>query len=177
MLERSIRACQEPMQIFMHSTIRFVPYIIECWVVICGCTTIYNDIDEKRNYEQSLTKIPFDERLPRAAALFPWTSELGEFVRGMRTSQIPISKSWPFSSSSRVMNISSQQTPLGTNRLTLIQQRMLSFRSAHWLELLVRVLWLTAPPLPSRLPSCSFQNSQQDFAGLKWRGIAPLHCL
>lgn len=48
--------------------------------------------------------IPLEERLPSAAALFPWTSELGELVNGINTSQIPISSSWPLSSSAEVVN-------------------------------------------------------------------------
>lgn len=48
---------------------------------------------------KGLVNMPFDERLPSAAALLPCTSELGELVKGIKTSQMPISSSWPFSSS------------------------------------------------------------------------------
>ena len=43
--------------------------------------------------------LPLDDKLPSAAALLPWTSELAESVRGIKTSQIPISSNCPFSSS------------------------------------------------------------------------------
>lgn len=60
--------------------------------------------------------LPFEDRLPKAAALLPWTSELGEFVKGISTSQMPISNNCPFSSSAHrkkhVDDINGQDIPL-----------------------------------------------------------------
>lgn len=57
---------------------------------------------------------PLDDKLPSAAALFPCTSELGEFVNGISTSHIPISKSRPLSSSVATAVNPSHSAPLST---------------------------------------------------------------
>jgi hypothetical protein len=40
MLKRSVGTAQEPIQVFMHPAIGFIPDIIERGVVICGCSAI-----------------------------------------------------------------------------------------------------------------------------------------
>jgi hypothetical protein len=42
-----------------------------------------------------------DDKLPRAAALLPWTSTLDDAVNGMRTSQMPMSSSCGLRSSAK----------------------------------------------------------------------------
>ena len=76
----------------MHSPIRFVPDLIECRIVVCSRPPILKTFIRHTSIKHG-GGIPLEDRLPRAAALLPCTSELGEFVRGIRTSQIPISKS------------------------------------------------------------------------------------
>jgi hypothetical protein len=73
----------------MKSTIGFVPDIIEWRIVLCGYLSAYSDWFD----------LPFEDKLPRAAALLPWTSTLGELVNGINTSQMPISSSCGFRSS------------------------------------------------------------------------------
>ena len=48
-----------------------------------------------------VTSVPFEERFPMAAAEFPWTSTDGELVSGIKTSQIPSSRSVGFRSSEK----------------------------------------------------------------------------
>jgi hypothetical protein len=80
MLEGNIWRSKESDKVGMESTIGLVPHIVE-WRIVLG------------SYCQRGTSVdsPFEDRLPRAAALLPWTSTLGELVKGIKTSQIPIS--------------------------------------------------------------------------------------
>ena len=76
-----------------------------------------------------------------AAALFPCTSILGEFVKGIRTSQIPISSSWGFRSSVMEGQLSVLKGLLkarDTYHSMQGQQHMPSFRSEHSEERLTR---------------------------------------
>jgi len=101
-LECSIRTAQEEVKVFVHSTIGFVPDVIERAIVVRRCSAVY--IIYKTliiDYHDPLMNRPFEDKLPSAAALFPCTSELGELVSGINTSQIPISSKWPFNSSER----------------------------------------------------------------------------
>lgn len=99
-LEGCIRAREEPIQVFVHATFRFVPDVVEGGVVVrCSATVCEDHTCSAMSVAQRIQLLPFDERLPRAAALLPCTSELGELVNGMSTSQIPISSNCPFSSS------------------------------------------------------------------------------
>ncbi len=84
----------------MHAIIWLVPDLIESRIVVLVTTTICNNNSiALLRLEIDLDAIPFDERLPNAAALFPCTSILDDFVKGMRTLQIPMSSSCDLSSS------------------------------------------------------------------------------
>src|SRR5437667_11849147 len=95
MLECWVSTSEEASKVAVDGPIRFSPVLYEYgidanlfWVRIC--------------LEMSLqVAIPFEDRLPKAAALFPWTSMLSESVNGIRTSNTPRLSRWAFNSSLR----------------------------------------------------------------------------
>lgn len=96
-LERRVLRLEEPDEVAVHAAIRLVPHGAEGRVIV-GCKERQSSqLSSKARGRNENSR--FEDRFPRAAALFPWTSTLGEAVNGMRTSQIPMSKSWLFMSS------------------------------------------------------------------------------
>ena len=91
-LEGRVRAREETVQVSVHAAVGLIPDVIEGGVIISGRTPICTKYVSLRTLRiGDRTNQPFEDRLPRAAALLPCTSELGEFVRGINTSHIPIS--------------------------------------------------------------------------------------
>jgi hypothetical protein len=92
MLERSIGAAQKAEKILVHAAFWFIPNLVKCTIVIRSRSAICTIASLSRHEYLNVRKgKPLEDKFPSAAALFPCTSELDEFVRGINTSQMPIS--------------------------------------------------------------------------------------
>lgn len=74
MLEGCIARLQKPAEVAMDATVGVVPVLDENRIVAdCKPKLVYRSGDPAE-----LSYVPLEDRLPRAAALLPWTSMLGE---------------------------------------------------------------------------------------------------
>lgn len=95
MLESRVAACDEAVEVAVDATVGLAPVLDEDGVVAdCDLSVLLEIIVMWIN-------IPFEDRLPKAAALLPCTSILSESVNGMRTSKTPMFKSAGLRSSLR----------------------------------------------------------------------------
>ena len=92
MLEGLIGTAKESYEIRVKTAVRLIPNSVERCIILSSC---HFNTRVCQNFLPLLESInlPFEERFPRAAALLPCTSTLGEFVKGIKTSQMPISSS------------------------------------------------------------------------------------
>lgn len=92
MLEGLVGTAEESYEICVETAVRLIPNSVERCIVL---SSYHSDTKVNRNFLPLLESphLPFEERFPRAAALLPCTSTLGEFVKGIKTSQMPISSS------------------------------------------------------------------------------------
>jgi hypothetical protein len=82
------------MEVFMKATLRVLPDVVERSVIVRGGATFgYTEDQDTGDQACGSKNEPFEDKFPIAAALLPCTSMLGEFVSGMSTSHIPISRS------------------------------------------------------------------------------------
>jgi hypothetical protein len=93
MLECNVCTAEEADEICVQAAFGLIPDCVEGRVVFSSYVSAFRLI--KRGQPSS----PFDDKLPIAAALLPWTSTLGELVSGISTSQMPISSNCGFKSS------------------------------------------------------------------------------
>ena len=87
------------MQIAVHALVRAVPNLVECRVVVGRSLAICERKVRSLRSILITSNVPFDDKLPNAAALLPCTSMLEDLVSGISTLQIPMSNNCDLSSS------------------------------------------------------------------------------